>query len=150
MELCRTKMAIFMIFYSNMAILKNVSKINMIRMLPMHAYPSAASDLGLQRIFLEDPFSVAWFSLSNPITIASASLMRMEISTTTHLVSCNPILPIIQLYTIKMKRKEAATTAAMTKMKATATTKMTLTNRQKRNKGLGVAGTVVLIVIQKK
>ena len=47
MELGRTKMAIFMIFYSKMAILKNGAKMDMIIMLPMHTYPSAASGLGL-------------------------------------------------------------------------------------------------------
>ena len=39
MELFRTKMAIFMIFYSNMVILKNGANTNMIRIMPMHAYP---------------------------------------------------------------------------------------------------------------
>ena len=47
MELGRTMMTIFMRFYSKMAILKNGTKRNMIRMLTMHAYPSAISDLGL-------------------------------------------------------------------------------------------------------
>ena len=47
MELGRTTMAIFMRFYSKMDILKDGAKTNMIRMLPMHAYASATSDLGL-------------------------------------------------------------------------------------------------------
>ena len=47
MELGRTTMAIFMIFYSKMAILKNGVNANMTRMLPMHAYPSATPDLDL-------------------------------------------------------------------------------------------------------
>ena len=46
-ELGRTTMATFMIFYSKMVILKNGAKTNMIRILPMHAYESATSDLGL-------------------------------------------------------------------------------------------------------
>ena len=40
-------MAIFMTFYSNMAILNNGAKTNMTRMLPMHAYPLATPDLDL-------------------------------------------------------------------------------------------------------
>ena len=39
MELGRMTMGIFMIFYSEMLILKNGANTNMIRMLPMHAYP---------------------------------------------------------------------------------------------------------------
>ena len=38
-ELVRTKMAIFMRFYSKMVILKNGAKTNMIKMVPIHAYP---------------------------------------------------------------------------------------------------------------
>ena len=49
-----------------------------------------------------------------------------------------------------MTGKAAATMAEMTTMKSTATTKMMIMNRKKRNKRLGVAGTVVLIVIQNK
>ena len=85
----------------------------------------------------------------NPMTSASASLMSMEISTTAHSIICKPILPSIQMYTITITRKAASTTAAMTTMKETATTIMTLMNRQKRNKNLGVTGTVVLVVIWK-
>ena len=40
-------MAIFMRFYSKMAIIKNGYKKNMIRILPMHEYPSVTPDLGL-------------------------------------------------------------------------------------------------------
>ena len=47
MELGRTKMAIFMRFNSKMTILKNDDKTNMIRMLPIHAYPLETSYLGL-------------------------------------------------------------------------------------------------------
>ena len=47
MELVRITMTIFMIFYSKMAIGKNDTKTKMIRMLPMHAYPSVTSDLVL-------------------------------------------------------------------------------------------------------
>ena len=47
MELGRTKMAVFMRFHSKMAILENGENSNMIRMMLMHAYPSATSDLGL-------------------------------------------------------------------------------------------------------
>ena len=46
MELGKTAMAIFMIFYLNMVILKNGAKTNMIRMIPMYAYPVLAPDLG--------------------------------------------------------------------------------------------------------
>ena len=46
-ELFRTTMEVFMIFYLKMVILNNGSKTNTIRMLPMHAYPSATLDLGL-------------------------------------------------------------------------------------------------------
>ena len=49
-----------------------------------------------------------------------------------------------------MIRKAEETTSAMKTIKATAATTMALMNRQKRNKSLGVAGTVVLIVIWKK
>ena len=54
------------------------------------------------------------------------------------------------MYTMKMTRKSEATTEAMTNMKAMMTTKMTLAKWQKRNKRLGVVGTVVVIVIHKK
>ena len=74
--------------------------------------------------------------------------MRMEISTTTHLIICKTIIPIGQLYTMKMAIKTAVKTSAMTTMKATATTKMKPMNRQKRNKRLGVACTMVLIVVR--
>ena len=84
------------------------------------------------------------------MTSASASLTGMEISTTIHSINCKTIIPIRQLYTITMTRKAAAKMEEMTTMKSTATTKMTLIKRQKRNKRLGVAGTLVLIVIQKK
>ena len=47
MELGRTAMVIYKIFYLKMLILKNGAKTNMIRMLPMDAYPSATLDLGL-------------------------------------------------------------------------------------------------------
>ena len=40
MELDRKTIAIFMRLYLKMAILKNSAKTNMMRMLPMHAYPS--------------------------------------------------------------------------------------------------------------
>ena len=46
-ELGRTTMTIFMRFYSKMEILNNGAKTNMTRILPMHAYPPATSDLGL-------------------------------------------------------------------------------------------------------
>ena len=45
MELGRTTMAIFMRFYLKMVIINNVAKTNMIRILPMYAYPSATLDL---------------------------------------------------------------------------------------------------------
>ena len=86
----------------------------------------------------------------NPMTSKSASLIRMEISTTTHSIRCKPIIPIRHMYKIIMTSKAAVTTAAMTKMKATATTTMMLTDRHKSNKRLGVVWTVVLIVIWKK
>ena len=86
----------------------------------------------------------------NPTTSASASLMSMEISITTHSINFKPILPNRQLYTMEMTGKTSTTTSAMTMMKETAVTTITLINRQKRNKRLGVAGTVVLIVIWKK
>ena len=86
----------------------------------------------------------------NPMTSASTSLMWMEISTTTHLIRCKNIIPIRHMYKMKMPRKSESTTATMTTMKATATTTMTLMNPKKRNKRLGVAGAVVLIVIRKK
>ena len=47
MELFRTTMAIFMIFYSKMVILNNGTKTNMIRMLPIYAYPLVTSVLYL-------------------------------------------------------------------------------------------------------
>ena len=86
----------------------------------------------------------------NPMTSASEILMKIEISTTKHYISCKPIIPSRQLYTMKMTRKGPATTEVMTKMKATATMPMKLINKHKREKSLGVAGTVVLIVIKKK
>ena len=76
--------------------------------------------------------------------------MRMEISTTTQSINCKPILPIRQMYTMTITKKAEATSAAMTTMKATETPSMMQMNRQKRNKRLGVAGKVVLIVIRKK
>ena len=85
----------------------------------------------------------------NQMTSASANLMMVDISTNTHSISCKPIIPNRKLYTMKMMRKKAATTAAIMMMKATAKKRMTLLNRQKRNKRLGVAWTVVLIVIRK-
>ena len=85
--------------------------------------------------------------LFNPMTSASAILMRMEISTTTHSISYKPILPSRHQYTTKIMRNAESITAAITTMKATATTKMTLINRQKSNNRLGVSVTVVLIVI---
>ena len=48
-----------------------------------------------------------------------------------------------------MKRKAAETTEEMMTMNAMAKMKMALMNRQKINKRLGVAMTVVLIVIRK-
>ena len=86
----------------------------------------------------------------NLTTSASAGLTRIDISKTTYLISCKPILPSRQLYIMKTTKDEVSTTAAMTNMKATETTTMTLMNWQKRKKRLGVSGTVVLIVIQKK
>ena len=47
-------------------------------------------------------------------------------------------------------RESEVTTVEMTNIKSMVTTTMTLMNRQKRNKRLGVAGAVVLIVIHKK
>ena len=38
-ELVRKTIAIFILFYSNMLILKNGAKTNMIRLLPIYAYP---------------------------------------------------------------------------------------------------------------
>ena len=93
---------------------------------------------------------MAKFLVFNPMTSKSASLMRMEISTTKHSISCKNIIPIRHIYKIKMTRKPSATTAAMTTMKATATTTMMLSYRQKSNKSLGVVWTVVLVVIWKK
>ena len=130
-----------------MAILNNSAKINMIIILPMHAYPLATHDLGLKRSFLADTFLVDELLVFNPMTSTSESLTRMEISTTTHLISCKPILLIRQLYKMKIRRKESSTTAEMKTMKETVTTTMELMNRQKRNKMLGVEGIVVLIVI---
>ena len=66
----------------------------------------------------------------NPITSASASLMRMEIYTTTHLVICKPILIIRHMYIMKMSRKAEATTTVMTTMKAKVITTMTPMNRK--------------------
>ena len=86
----------------------------------------------------------------NSMTSASEILMRMEISTTTHSMIYKPILPIIQLYTMTMTRKAVATTAVMMTMKIIAMTIMMLTNKKKSKTRLGVAGIVVLIVIQKK
>ena len=86
----------------------------------------------------------------NPMTSTSASLKRMDISTTTHSISCKNIIPIRHLYTMVMARKSAAITEAMTMMKATVKMLIMLMNWQKRNKGMGVAVTVVLIVIRKK
>ena len=64
----------------------------------------------------------------NPMTSVSASLMMMDISTTTHSISCKTLIPIIQLYTITMMRMEAETTAEMMTMKATTTATMTIMN----------------------
>ena len=87
----------------------------------------------------------------NPMTSASASLMMMEISTTTQLIRCKPILTTRQIYTMTIESKTEAKMSAMTKMKATAKTiTMTIMNGQKGNKRLGVVGIVVLIVIRKK
>ena len=61
-----------------------------------------------------------------------------------------PILSSRNIYKMKVKRKAAAATAVMTMMKETMTTAITLMNRQKGNKRLGVTGTVVLILIHKK
>ena len=47
MKLGRTRMEIFMRFYSKMAILNNGTNTNMIIILKIHAYPLAASYLGL-------------------------------------------------------------------------------------------------------
>ena len=47
MELGRAIMAIFMIFYLKMSILKNGANTNMIRIPSMNAYPSATLDIGL-------------------------------------------------------------------------------------------------------
>ena len=84
-------------------------------------------------MFLEDNFSVAELLVLNPITSASASLMKMEISTNKHSVSCNPILPSRQLYTITMARKAEATMSVMKTMKSTTTMTMALMNRQEMN-----------------
>ena len=78
----------------------------------------------------------------NPTTSASAGLIRIEIFTTINSISCKPIILNRNIYTMKMMSKAAATTQVVTTMKATATITMTLLNRQKRNKRLGVAGTV--------
>ena len=86
----------------------------------------------------------------NPMKSESASLTRMEISTTTHSIGCKPIIPIIHMCTITTTSKAAATTEEMKTTKATSTTKMMLTERHKINKRLGVVGKVVLIVIWKK
>ena len=85
----------------------------------------------------------------HPITSKSASLMRMEIFTTTHLIICKPIIPIIQIYTMTTAINSSVATAEMTMMKEKEMTKMTPMNRQKMNKRLGVAGTYALIVIRK-
>ena len=55
----------------------------------------------------------------NPITSASANLMKMEISITAHSISCKPIIPRKYLYKITITRKAEATTSVMTTMKAT-------------------------------
>ena len=47
MELSRMNMALFMGFYSNMAILKFGAKANMIIIISMHVYPLTTSHLGL-------------------------------------------------------------------------------------------------------
>ena len=49
-----------------------------------------------------------------------------------------------------MTRKASVTTEAIKKMKATATMTMTLMNRHKGNNRMGVAWTVLLMVIWKK
>ena len=69
------------------------------------------------------------FLVFNPMTSKSASFMRMEIYTTTHSISCKPIIPIIHVYTITMTSKPSAKTVAMTTIKATATTTMMLKDR---------------------
>ena len=105
MKLGRTTMSIFMIFYSKMSMLKGGAKTNIIIILIIHAYTSAILDIGLYRSFLENHFSVANLLVFNAMTSSSASLTRMEISTTTHSISCNPIIPSRNLYTITMPRK---------------------------------------------
>ena len=59
----------------------------------------------------------------NPMTSVSASLMRMEIYTTTHSTRCNNILPDRNMYSMTKTMDAAATTALMTTTKATATEK---------------------------
>ena len=93
---------------------------------------------------------MAKFLVFNPVISASEILMSMDISTTTHSINCKPILPIRQLYKTTMTMKASVKMAEMTPMKTTVMMTMMLINRQKRNKRLGVAGTLVLIVIQKK
>ena len=90
--------------------------------------------------FLEYTFSVAKLLVINPMTSASASLMRKEIFTTTNYISFKPVIPNIQLYKMTMTRKAAETTSAVKTIKATAATTMALMNRQKRNKSLGGGG----------
>ena len=109
MELFRKTMEIFMMFYSKIVILKNGANTNIIRMLPIYAYPLLTLGLYL------DPFSVTEFLVFNPMTSASASLRSMEISTTTHYISCKPILLIIYMCAIKMTGNEAETTASIKK-----------------------------------
>ena len=100
-----------------------------------------------------DPFSVAELLVLNPMTSATASLMRMKIYITTNSIRCKPIVPSRKLYTTTIKmtmtRKEVATTSETTTMKATSDKKMTIMNRYIRNMRLGVTGTVELIVIRK-
>ena len=85
----------------------------------------------------------------NPMTSASVSSMRMEISKTTHSIICKPILPIMQLYTMIITRKTPEKMAVMTTMKAALMTKMKLMNRKKSNKRRGVVWAAVLIMILK-
>ena len=102
MELVRKTMAIFMVFYSDMVILKNGANTNMIRILTIYAHPLVMLGLYLLRSLLADPFSVAEFLVFNPMTSACASLMRMEISTTMNSIICKPIIPIRHIYTMSI------------------------------------------------
>ena len=64
---------------------------------------------------------MAEYLVFNPMTSASASLMRIDISTNTPLIICKHILKIRHLCTMTVtnKRKSSVTTSDMAKVKST-------------------------------